>query len=153
MRGILYGGNNSFCLVLISLTIGDIVSAKLKLLFHRFCISNYIYSRILDFFPENIVDLAALGTPLAQLGMLLLITHMGTMMSIKELAGQWKTIVIALAGIVGICVGALALGTVVFGWDTAVIATPPLTGGLVASIMMADAATAKVLQVCQYLQF
>ncbi len=106
MRGILYGGNNSFCLVLVSLTIGDIVSAKLKLLFRRFCISNYIYSRILDFFPENIVDLAALGTPLAQLGMLLLITHMGTMMSIKELAGQWKTIVIALAGIVGICVGA-----------------------------------------------
>ncbi len=47
----------------------------------------------------------------------------------------------------------LALGTVVFGWDTAVIATPPLTGGLVASIMMADAATAKVLQVYQYLQF
>ncbi|HBF4500785.1 TPA: hypothetical protein KON93_002135 [Clostridioides difficile] len=136
----------AFCLVLVSLTIGDIVSAKTKAFVPSVFVSAIIFIvGFLTFFPENIVDLAALGTPLAQLGMLLLITHMGTMMSIKELAGQWKTIVIALAGIVGICVGALALGTVVFGWDTAVIATPPLTGGLVASIMMADAATAKGL--------
>lgn len=114
----------AFCLVLVSLTIGDIVSAKTKAFVPSVFVSAIIFIvGFWTFFPENIVDLAALGTPLAQLGMLLLITHMGTMMSIKELAGQWKTIVIALAGIVGICVGALALGTVVFGWDTAAIST------------------------------
>ncbi|MGL5694408.1 MAG: hypothetical protein ACRCXA_10035, partial [Peptostreptococcaceae bacterium] len=53
--------------------------------------------------------------------------------------------VIGLAGTAGICIGAIAIGNMVFGWDTVVVATPPLTGGLVASIMMSDAASAKGL--------
>lgn len=133
-------------LVLTVLTIGDIVSAKTKAFIPSVFVSAILF--IIGFwtiFPSDIVDLSGLGNPLAQIAMVLAITHMGTLMSIKELLAQWKTIVISLAGIIGICVGSMILGTIVFGWDTAVIATPPLTGGLVASIMMSDAATAKGL--------
>lgn len=133
-------------LVLTVLTIGDIVSAKTKAFIPSVFVSAILF--IIGFwtiFPSDIVDLSGLGNPLAQIAMVLAITHMGTLMSIKELLAQWKTIVISLAGIIGICVGSMILGTMVFGWDTAVIATPPLTGGLVASIMMSDAATAKGL--------
>jgi hypothetical protein len=72
--------------------------------------------------------------------MYLLLVHMGTMLNIKELAAQWKTVVISLAGIVGIVLGTMTLGKYLFGWDAVVIATPPLTGGIVAALMMQDAA-------------
>ena len=136
----------ALCLVLLALTLGDVISAMTKAFVPSVFVSAIIF--VIGFwtiFPADIVDLSGIGNPLAQLAILLLITHMGTLMSLKELASQWRTIIISLAGIVGICVGAVALGTVVFDWDTAIIATPPLTGGLVASIMMADAATAKGL--------
>lgn len=133
-------------LVLVALVLGDIVSAKTKAFVPSVFVSAIVF--IVGFwtiFPQDMVDLSGIGSPLAQLSMMLLVTHMGTLMSLKELAAQWKTMIIALMGIVGVCIGCLTLGTVVFGWDTAVIATPPLTGGLVASIMMSDAATAKGL--------
>lgn len=136
----------ALCLVLVALTLGDVISAKTKAFVPSVFVSAMIF--IIGFwtiFPADMVDLSGIGSPLSQLSMLLLVTHMGTLMSLKELAAQWKTMIIALVGIVGICVGSVALGTAVFGWDTAVIATPPLTGGLVASIMMSDAATAKGL--------
>ena len=133
-------------LVLVALVLGDIVSAKTKAFVPSVFVSAIVF--IVGFwtiFPQDMVDLSGIGSPLAQLSMMLLVTHMGTLMSLKELAAQWKTMILALMGIVGVCIGCLTLGTVVFGWDTAVIATPPLTGGLVASIMMSDAATAKGL--------
>ena len=136
----------ALCLVLLALTLGDVISAMTKAFVPSVFVSAIIF--VIGFwtiFPADIVDLSGIGNPLAQLAILLLITHMGTLMSLKELASQWRTIIISLAGIVGICIGAVALGTVVFDWETAIIATPPLTGGLVASIMMADAATAKGL--------
>lgn len=136
----------ALCLVLISLTLGDVISAKTKAFVPSVFVSAVIF--IVGFwtiFPADMVDLSGIGNPMSSLAMLLLVTHMGTLMSLRELAAQWKTMIVALVGIVGVCVGSVALGTAVFGWDTAVIATPPLTGGLVASIMMSDAATAKGL--------
>ena len=49
----------------------------------------------------------------ATLLMYLLITNMGTLLSVKELVNQWKTIVIALSGILGIIALLLAVGTFV----------------------------------------
>lgn len=78
-------------------------------------------------------------------------------MSVRELIGQWKTIVIALVGIVGICAMTLTIGNALFGWQTVVAATPPLTGGVVASILMSGAATemglptVAVLVTCMYI--
>jgi len=53
------------------------------------------------FFPKDIVDLAGLGAPLGgTLAVMLCITHMGTIISVKQLLEQWKVIVITLAGLV-----------------------------------------------------
>ena len=37
------------------------------------------------------------------IGIYLLITHMGTIISLKQLGEQWKTIVVCLAGLAGMC--------------------------------------------------
>ncbi len=48
---------------------------------------------------------------------------------------------IALVGIGGVIVSTMTAGAAIFGFETAVIATPPLTGGVVAAIIMSEAAT------------
>lgn len=84
--------------------------------------------------------LAGFQKPVIYLSMYLLITHMGTLLSIKELVAQWKTVTVALVGIIGITALTMTIGVAVFGFETAVIATPPLTGGIVAAIIMSEAA-------------
>lgn len=137
----------AFSIVLVVLAIGDIISTKTKAFIPSVFVSAIIF--LIGFWtilPKDLIDISSLGMPFALLAMYLLITHMGTMMSIGELLDQWRTIVIALAGIIGICLGTLTIGTMLFGWETVTIATPPLTGGVVAAIIMSDAAAAKGLQ-------
>ena len=66
---------------------------------------------------------------------------MGTLLSIKELVSQWKTVTVAFVGVLGIIALTMTVGVGIFGFETAVIATPPLTGGIVAAIIMSEAAT------------
>lgn len=128
-------------LVIFVLFIGDIVSVKSKAWISSVFVCGVLF--ILGYwtiFPKNIVELAGIPSVVATLLMYLLITNMGTLLSIKELMNQWKTIVIALAGIVGIMVLLLAVGSFVFDLKTVLVATPPLVGGLVSSLIMSEAA-------------
>ncbi|MBF8984248.1 hypothetical protein IZY60_11940 [Lutibacter sp. B2] len=137
----------AFCTVLIVLTIGDVVSTKTKAFVPSVFVSAIIFLiGFWTFFPSDIVSLAGFTQPVIILSMYLLITHMGTMLSVRELISQWKTIAVALAGIIGICLLTLTIGRVLFGMEAVVIGTPPLTGGIVAAILMSEAATAKGLQ-------
>ncbi|OFI05456.1 hypothetical protein CLOACE_16850 [Clostridium acetireducens DSM 10703] len=134
----------AFCIVLIILWIGEFVAERTKAFVPSVFVSALLF--LIGFWtilPKDLIDISGLGMPLAQLSMYLLITHMGTMLNFKELIAQWKTVVIAAAGLVGICIGTMTIGRALFGWNAVVIGTPPLTGGIVASIMMADAATKK----------
>lgn len=134
----------AFCVVLGVLAIGDVVSTKTKAFIPSVFVAALLFLLgFWTFFPANIVELAGFSMPVILLSMYLLISHMGTMLSVKELAAQWRTIVIALAGIIGICLGTLTIGRMLFGWEMVVTATPPLTGGIVAAIMMSEAASAK----------
>lgn len=131
----------AFSIVLIILTIGEVVSTKTKAFVPSVFVSAVLF--LIGFWtilPADIVTQSSFATPIVYLSMYLLLTHMGTLMSVKELLGQWKTVVIALAGIAGICAMTLTAGSMIFGWQTVVAATPPLTGGVVASILMSTAA-------------
>lgn len=131
----------AFSFVLIALALGDIVSTRTKAFVPSVFVTAILFIiGFWTFFPEDIVEISSLGMPAAQLAMYLLITHMGTMMSVKELMQQWKTILIAFGGIVGVILGVMTIGSLIFGSETAIIAAPPLTGGLVSSIMMSEAA-------------
>ncbi len=126
---------------MIPMALGDVVSLKTK----AFVPSVFVAAVLFLFgfwivFPKDMITVATLGQPVAGLTMYLLITHMGTLMNVKELIAQWKTVVIALAGIVGIIVLLMTVGVVVLGKQTAVVGAPPLTGGIVAAILMKEAA-------------
>lgn len=133
----------AFSTVLIVLALGDVVSSRTKAFVPSVFVAALLFLfGFWTFFPEDIVALAGFQMPVVLLSMYLLITHMGTMMSVRELAGQWRTIAVALVGILGIVALTMTIGSAVFGRETAVIATPPLTGGIVAAIVMSDAAAA-----------
>ena len=130
-------------IVLVVMGIGDIVSVKTKAFVPSVFVSAILFLvGFWYFFPKELIAIATLSQPVAGLTMYLLITHMGTMMSVRELVSQWKTVVIALAGIGGIILLLMTVGVAVLGKETAIVGAPPLTGGVVASILMKDAATA-----------
>ncbi|UUX33741.1 hypothetical protein [Fundicoccus culcitae] len=70
----------------------------------------------------------------------LLLVHIGTMMNVKQLIQQWKTVLIALAAIVGIVIFVVLIGQYVVGIETALVAAPPIAGGVIAGIQMGEAA-------------
>ena len=105
------------------------------------------------FFPKEIVSIAGFATPFTSpICIYILITHMGTTISIKELVKQWKIIVICiagLAGMIGLCMALAATGLV--DWNYVVSGLPPLTGGIVAALTMQEAAMAKGLEMAALL--
>ena len=71
------------------------------------------------FFPTEIVTAAGFGAPFTStICIYLLITHMGTTISIRELLQQWKIIVICLAGLAG-----MVLLCMVLAWTVLWIGT------------------------------
>ncbi len=137
----------AFTVVLLIMAVGDIVSLKTKAYIPSVFVSALIF--IIGFWtilPKNLMEIGGFSMPLIKLSIYLILVHMGTLMSVKELLAQWKVVLIAFAGIMGVVAMAMTVGYLLFGKNLVVVATPPLTGGIVASIMMSEAATAKGLE-------
>lgn len=129
--------------VMIAMSIGDIVSMKTKAFVPSVFVTAFVF--LIGFWyvlPSDVVSKATLGMPVALVAMYLLIVHMGTLMNVRELISQWRTVVISLAGVGGIILLLMTVGVFVLGKETAIVGAPPLTGGIVAAIIMKDAATA-----------
>lgn len=136
-----------FFVIFMILAVGDIVSTKTKAFIPSVFVAAGLF--VLGYWtgaiPLDLVSKTGLGNPLATVCMYVIIAHMGTMMSIREMLAEWKTIAIAAAGIAGMMAALLTVGTAVIGWQAVIIGTPPLSGGIVAAIMMSEAAIAKGL--------
>lgn len=97
------------------------------------------------FLPKDIVNQASFGKEFVAIAVPLLLVHLGTMMDLKQLAAQWRAVVVALAGVVGTMVLTLTIGTLLFDWHTVVAAVPPLTGGVISVALMSDGLKAEGL--------
>ena len=91
-------------------------------------------------FPKEIVKDAGLLPFGSTIGIFLLITHIGTIISVKQLAEQWRTIVVCLAGLVGMIGLGYAVGQMFMPRELVIAGLPPLTGGIVAATIMKVAA-------------
>ena len=91
-------------------------------------------------FPKEIVKNAGLLPFGSTIGIFLLITHIGTIISVKQLAEQWRTIVVCLAGLVGMIGLGYAVGQIFMPRELVIAGLPPLTGGIVAATIMKVAA-------------
>lgn len=136
-----------FFVIFFFLALGDVISAKTK----AFIPSVFVAAALFvggywtGIIPLDLVNKTGMGNPLATVCMYVIIAHMGTMMSVREMLSEWRTIAIAAAGIAGMMVALLTVGAALIGREAVVIGTPPLSGGIVAAIMMTDAAAKKGL--------
>lgn len=96
-------------------------------------------------FPETLVTDSVLIPFGSTLGIYLCLTHMGTVISIKQLVEQWKTIVVCLAGLAGMCALCLVICPLVMDKAYVISGLPPLTGGILAAVTMQEAAAEKGL--------
>ena len=125
------------------LFIGELISIRTKAWIPSIFVSGVLFLiGYWTFFPEDIVTIGGIPPVVATLLIYLLITNMGTLLSLDELKKQWRTILIALSGILGIVVFLLAIGTLLFDFQTVIVAIPPLVGGLVSALIMSEGASA-----------
>ncbi len=96
--------------------------------------------------PQTLVSDSQLIPFGSTIGIYLLLVHMGTIISLKQLGEQWKTIVICLAGLAGMCLCSWLIAIPIIGREFVVAGLPPLTGGIVAAVTMQSAAQAKGLE-------
>ena len=96
--------------------------------------------------PTEVVSDSKLIPFGSTLGIYLLITHMGTVISLKQLAEQWKTIVVCLAGLAGMCLACWLVCIPIIGREYVIAGLPPLTGGIIAATTMQQAAAEKGLE-------
>ncbi|MGB9867914.1 MAG: hypothetical protein ACPLPR_08465 [Bacillota bacterium] len=123
--------------------LGDYVSTRTKAMVSSLFVASVLFLLgFWTFFPKDITTKATLQATGA-LAIPLLITHMGTLMSVKELIDQWRTVAAAVSAVVGIGVVLATLGVAIFGKTIALVAAPPIAGGVVASLIMTEAAKAK----------
>ena len=97
--------------------------------------------------PKEVVSDSMLIPFGSTIGIYLLITHMGTVISLKQLIQQWKTIVVCLSGLAGMMVLGYFVAPLIIDKTLVIAGLPPLTGGIVAATMMQDAAKAAGLEV------
>lgn len=133
-------------IILVVFALGDVISFKTKSIVSMMFVASVVF--LVGFWmglPATIFSDAQL-TGFGALMIGFLITHMGTLLSFKDLKKQWKTVVIALSAVVGIGIFLFAVGSPILGREYAVASAPPIAGGVVAAIIMGDAAAAKGLE-------
>lgn len=137
----------AFLVLAIVYYIGEFVGTKTKAWIPSvFVTASLFLVGYWTFFPKDIVVLAGMGAPLGgTLVIMLCITHMGTIISIRQLLEQWKIICITLAGLAGMVALCWFVCIPIVGRAYVIAGLPPLTGGIVAATMMNSAAAAKGL--------
>lgn len=131
----------AFVLVLLILYIGDVISTYTKAWVPSVFVCAVLFlAGYWTFFPKDIVTRAGISNSVAVMLMYLLITNMGSLLSLSDLKKQWKTILISLAGIAGIIVFCIIIGMLFFDRNTVIVAIPPLVGGIVSAIIMSGGA-------------
>lgn len=127
--------------------VGTVSKAWIPSTFVMACLFLFGYWTIL---PTDVVAVSGIKG-LATLSIYLLITHMGSSISLKELGRQWKVIVVCLAGLAGMVAAGLGIAALFVDRTYIIAGLPPLTGGLVAALTMQQAAQDKGLQVAAVL--
>ncbi|KXH80752.1 hypothetical protein [Sporosarcina sp. HYO08] len=129
-------------IVVAVLFIGDVISVRTKAWIPSVFVCAVLFLiGYWTFFPQDIVATAGIPPVVASMMIYLLITNMGTLLSIQQLKEQWKTIVISLAGILGIVVALFGIGALIFDMKTVLVAIPPLVGGIVSALIMSEGAS------------
>lgn len=125
--------------------IGDFVASKTKAICSMIFVSGLIFLvGFWYFIPKTLFA----DSQLIQVGILsipILLVYMGTLMKLKDLREEWKTVLIAFGAVVAVGISMLIVASPLIGKQFAIAGAGPISGGVVATFMVNEAATAKGL--------
>ncbi len=132
----------SFTFVCLVMLLGEVISRVTKgNLPQMFIVAVLFLVGFWTFVPKDILNLAGMDV-VASITKLFILIHVGAMFDLKSMVKDWRVVITTLAAVIGICLIVIPVGTLLFGKETALIATPPLTGGGMAAMIMQDGAIA-----------
>lgn len=102
----------------------------------------FIIGFVSGILPKDVPLNTGMGAIVSAFGTFLIVTHLGTVIKFKELLNEWKTVAICLAGILGIIIICLTVGSAWFGREMALTSIAPIAGGIVAATLTAESAIA-----------
>lgn len=128
----------SFSFILVTFAVADMIAVKTKSIVSSMFTCSVVF--IVGFWLGIPKTLFA-DSMLQGIGGLLitaLLVHMGTMVSLKQLKAQWKTVLVATGAVIGIALVILTLGQVLMGREEALVAAPVIAGGVIAALKMQE---------------
>lgn len=132
----------TFAVFVICLMIGDVVGTKTKGILASTFLAMVLFLIGLwtGILPTNFLETAGITRTITTFALLMIIIQAGSSISIKQLISQWRTCVVALGAVAGICLLTFTVGSLAIGWERALAATPALAGGAAAATVMSNAA-------------
>ncbi|HEY9576608.1 MAG TPA: hypothetical protein VIR64_02940 [Pseudobacillus sp.] len=126
-------------IILSLIVVGEIISIKTRARVPMLAIAlfGYLVLMWVGIFPEDLLEHSTLAT-LGALMFAPLVVHMGTLIPIKMIKQQYKSVIIALIGIIISTGTILLLITPIFGYEIAASGAGPISGGVVAFIITSD---------------
>jgi hypothetical protein len=139
---ILYNPFLAFILVTIAFVIGEWISTATKAWVPSILVTAILFLvGYWTIIPKTVANDTSLISFAGTIGVLLFITHIGTVISLKQLMEQWKTVVICLVGLAGMVILCWFICPLFMDKTLVIAGLPPLTGGIIAALTMQQAAT------------
>lgn len=144
-----------FCFAVFAViwAVGDILSYLTKGFLPGLVIASAIYLAgfMSGIIPSNIIGAngqsvgsavinTTLMTSVGAFVIALLLVNLGTTITISQFISEWKTVLVALGGLVGLAIVSFTVSSVLFGREYALCAASPIAGGAIASIIAQQAA-------------
>ena len=133
-------GTGLLVVVTLAYAIGDYVANKTKALFSMIFVTGAVF--LVAFWvglPTTIFKSTALD-PYFGFVMPFILVHMGTLMKVRSLLNEWKTVTVAFLGLVGLSFGLYYVAGPLIGHVMALTAAGPISGGIVATYIVREAA-------------
>lgn len=132
----------AFMVFAVAFGLGDIVANRTKSLISSIIVGSSIFlvGYVTKIIPTDALASTGLVTFFGAVGLALLVANLGTLMNLGQLMKEWKTVIIGLAGLVGLALVGFTIGVALFGETVALTGTVPISGGLVAAMLVANAA-------------
>lgn len=128
-------GIYSWVIFLVILVIGDLISMKTKARVPMLFASLFIYLILIWVgMPKDLANTAYIKA-VGGIVIPMLILHMGTMISFKEIKEQWRPVITTLAGLAGILAMLFGVGQFIVGYKEVVSGAGPIAGGVIATIV------------------
>lgn len=130
-------------IVLAFITVGELISIWSKARVPSLLVAMlgiFIFAKI-GVVPDSVVD----DSMLVQIYTILvapLLFHMGTLIPLRVMLKQWRSVIIAVAGMLVAVLLILAVVAPIFGFETFVAGSGPLAGGIVATSLTTEGLTA-----------